>query len=85
MTVGLMIEIVAVCELTPVAVDVAREVGMVIEDTVFFVLCIFWVIVKGNPILTVRLVEVEGIFVTVVLVIRVVEVVVSVAKGVTVE
>lgn len=41
MTVGLMIEIVAVCELTPVAVDVAREVGMVIEDTVFFVLCIF--------------------------------------------
>lgn len=41
MTVGLMVEIVAVCELTLVADDVAIVVGMIIEDTVFFVLEIF--------------------------------------------
>lgn len=37
MTVGLVVEIMAVCELTPAADDVVNLVGMIIEDTVFFV------------------------------------------------
>lgn len=43
--VGLVVEVVAECELTLVAVDVVSGVGIVIEDTVFFVLDIFFVVV----------------------------------------